>query len=143
MIPKLRAWSADHQVMLDVYSIFWYHDSRIFIKSETIVDGKHIDVQNFIGDKLTLMQSTGLKDKNGVEIFEGDIVKCCNFKNDFLSEYIGQVIFVDFGWHVVDHKDTYDPFYKYRDKFHDEVFEIEVIGNVWENPELLEVSHAQ
>ncbi|HHS2731211.1 TPA: hypothetical protein ACTEJE_000944 [Streptococcus agalactiae] len=55
-----------------------------------------------------------------------------------LSEYVGQVKFVDFGWNIVDKADTHDPFYNYKDGCPDEIREIENIGNIHENPELLE-----
>ncbi|HHV3399464.1 TPA: YopX family protein [Streptococcus agalactiae] len=89
-------------------------------------------------EEAVLMQSTGLKDKNGIEVFDGDIVKCCRLFNDSLSEYVGQVKFVDFGWNIVDKADTHDPFYNYKDGCPYEIREIENIGNIHENPELLE-----
>lgn len=68
-----------------------------------------------------LMQYTGLKDKNGVEIFEGDIVKNHNDEVTLLESL--DWIFYDY----------------YEGLFMPENFE--VIGNIYENPELLEVSH--
>lgn len=69
------------------------------------------------------MQFTGLKDKNGKDIFEGDIIKV-NGRNM-------EVFFEDgyFGWgRQHDGKYSFDP-------LGDE--KIEVIGNIYENPELL------
>lgn len=84
------------------------------------------------------MQSTGLFDKNGTEIFESDIVKSCVLVNGHLYEYVGQVKFVAFSWNVVDKKQTYDPFYNYIDGYPDEIWEIEVTGNIYQNSDLLE-----
>lgn len=91
-----------------------------------------------------LMQSTGLKDKNGVEIFEGDILKIIEVTNEGISEYITDVIWEDcsfvFKSEGVDYYDSFlgafsgDPNKTYP------LFELLVIGNIHENPELLEVA---
>jgi len=80
----------------------------------------------------TVGQYTGLKDKNGKEIYEGDIV---NITAPFIKHnpsHVGQVIYkpAKFLWATTNGGDTYIP-----DAFEDN--EVEVIGNIYENPELL------
>ncbi|WP_142426832.1 YopX family protein [Enterococcus durans] len=101
--------------------------------------GRLITHAEMAPDKYVLMQSTGMKDKNGVEIFEGDVVlvsvrngfdyldnKVCIVKNSI--DYSGLVCA------------TVDEDLEYR-IFNTELFEeytYEVIGNIYENSELLE-----
>ena len=126
MKPKFRAWDKKLKTMLDV--------SLIDFKKRVLV-GEHWEFgeTNFMGfDEIELMQSTGLKDKNGNEIFEGDIV-----------DYKGRKAVVK--WHG-----SYASFiYRFVDELQERVSEwhplflayyhFEIIGNIYENPELLEV----
>ena len=80
-------------------------------------------------NQVRLMQYTGLKDKNGKKIFEGDIVMA-----DFdYTEQPMEVIYYKCGFKLKskDCKETYDY------SIHDETPELEVIGNIHDNPELL------
>lgn len=124
MIPKFRAWDKETKTMLDV--------SLINFKKSVLV-GEHWEFgeTNFINfDDVNLMQSTGLLDKNGREIFEGDIIKMAK---DVYSDPTY--------YEVIRHRGG-----AYRLESNQHGCELwlrhticEVIGNIYENPELLEV----
>jgi len=82
------------------------------------------DVTPFQRDSKTeVMQYTGLHDKNNVEIYEGDLIRTDGF-SDGLSI---PVVWRDFGFQIGEHGIC--PLYPRKD--------YEVIGNIYENPELL------
>lgn len=95
-------------------------------------------------DNYVVMQYTGLKDKNGTEIYEGDI---CKVSND--THYSNNYFNTEDKWKMTmisTLKDYCYMFYDIEDKFMTIYFiealedgmSIEIIGNIFENPELLE-----
>lgn len=130
MIPKFRAWDKELQTMLDV--------SLIDFKKSALV-GEHwkFGETNFMSfDEIELMQSTGLFDRNGKEIFEGDIITngkdvMCMKRHNTLGFYVERKGKVDF---IADSA--------VLEEFEEDAKEIaaslEIIGNIYENPELLE-----
>ena len=81
-------------------------------------------------DEIELMQSTGLKDKNGKEVFEGDIIKCTRgcLHEVYIEKEYGGTYFG--GMPAVYLKGLRDG---YAWTEHEEI-----VGNIYENPELLE-----
>ncbi|RSJ25007.1 YopX protein [Streptococcus sp. BCA20] len=78
------------------------------------------------------MQSTGLFDKNGVEIFEGDVVKQVLTQPTTEDDLTGVVIMIECAWLIVnDSKQKANLVWS-------ETNENEVLGNIYENPELME-----
>lgn len=123
MIPKFRAWFDSE--MYDkpvVYDGEFYLDWREFENGETY-------------NGAVLMQSTGMFDKNGKEIFEGDIVKYKAGCNTFKEEVAYDKNFAVFG---VMGANT-DIIFTFEELFEDiSINSLEVIGNIYDNPELLE-----
>ncbi len=105
-------------------------------KTKEITEQEKIYTNDF-----KLMQYTGLKDKNGRDIYEGDII---SIKADYLSEFNSEsilpceiVAFEDGAFGTYDKKRTlFVSFKEMIDK--SDGIEFEIIGNVFENPELLE-----
>lgn len=134
MIPKFRVWDKNNKSMHEVRSI-WIGDDFPLNSHVVYSLGNTVEV---IFDDIELMQATGLKDKNGVEIFEGDIV----------------LVSVSDGYSYLDNETTIvqqSEFHaglicklpvsgvEYRIFKRSETgYEYEVIGNIYENPELLE-----
>ena len=123
MTPKFRAWLKNDKEIIDVDEIHWF-DGELDIIGDYITFVRK-------ADEIELMQSTKLKDKNGKEIFEGDIV-----------DYKGRKAVIK--WHG-----SYASFiYRFVDELNKRSAEwyplylaylkCEVIGNIYENPELLE-----
>lgn len=127
MIPKFRAWHKTWEEMGRVKRIRFDDDGSV---TTVLFIGKDLGVNAKIDD-FELMQSTGLHDKNGKEIFEGDIVKMAK---DVYSDPTY--------YEIVRHRGG-----AYRLESNQHGCELwlrhtncEVIGNIYENPELLEVA---
>lgn len=117
---KFRAWSRRHEKYMDPNHFFVGANGAVFY--ETIANKKTLKLRNWI-----LEQYTGLKDKNGKEIYEGDILKCTSKYTDIKTE--------------IQYVESCLPFIHLSKAFYDaEIYEYEVVGNIHENPELLEVS---
>jgi hypothetical protein len=118
---KFRAYSSHNHKMYPVSNIEWDIDGRIWVIAD---DGKNgIELMD---EEAHLMEYTGLHDKNGREIYEGDVVK---------NEY-GKVMEVQY--------DPRSAAFGVGDYYFGTIGSgktLEVIGNIFENPELLEAQH--
>ena len=119
-IPKFRAWFKQGSKMVNVATID-------FLEKEL---KSHANVM-YSFDEIELMQSTGLIDKNGEEIFEGDVLLTYDdelakvFWNDDLAGW-----FVDFLYEIAELSEVAD--------IQSSRSICKIIGNIYENPELLE-----
>lgn len=137
MTPRYRAWIKTEKRMFfsdDILAIDYENEEivtqQIYFENG-LPDDRDIYCYDF--DEIELMQSTGLKDKNGKEVFIGDIVKCtrgCLHEVYLEKEYGGTFIG---GMPSIYLKGLLNGYAWTEDE--------EIIDNVYENPELLEVTH--
>lgn len=128
MMPRFRAWDKIHKTMYEVDDIM----SIDFGKSEISVKTLFFERTNCYNfNDIVLMQSTGLTDKNGKEIFEGDVVKMA--KNVYSEPTCYEVVRHRGGAYRLDSK-------QYGCELWLRHTDCEIAGNIYKNPELLEVS---
>lgn len=128
MIPKFRAWDNELGRMMSIKNM-WFQDSCL--EELELNDSVMNDYITAYPDEVELMQSTGLHDKNEKEVFVGDIIKCTRgcphevyLEKEYGGTYIGGMpaiylkgIREGYAWTGAE----------------------EILGNIYENPELLEV----
>lgn len=128
MIPKFRAYDSGSLSHMYQPNEVMVCDGKIWIQDEDYEGNEWI-----LNNDLNLMQSTGLLDKNGKEVFVGDIIKCTRgcphevyLEKEYGGTYIGGMPAIYLkglreGYAWTEHE--------------------EIIGNIYENPELLEVEN--
>ena len=141
---KFRAWSTRDKLWCGAFSI---HKSGLFSEmiNAHIEEPQHIaiadahwqDLSKENPDGIILMQFTGLKDKNGKEIYEGDVVRVGEFENDSDSSIHQVKWFGEEGYPAFDLVKWGGEANALSEISQGDNFECEVIGNVYENPELL------
>lgn len=126
MIPRFRAWIKEEKCFADYIESIRFYINEIDLCWGGICESDCFDFKDVI-----LMQSTGLYDKNGKEVFVGDIIKCTRgcphevyLEKEYGGKYIGGMPAVylkgireGYAWTGAE----------------------EILGNIYEKPELLEV----
>ncbi|WP_105121349.1 YopX family protein [Streptococcus suis] len=140
MTQKFRAWDKENKKMLvvnDICNLFW--ENTFFECYELVPDPKGKREYELINHRIdfedcVLMQSTGLFDKNGKEIFEGDIIVAMSQGVKAIGEVKRRIdgywlMYPSWQhgelWHIVENVDTGET-------------GVEIIGNIYENPELVD-----
>ncbi|CAG6296075.1 YopX protein [Streptococcus pneumoniae] len=140
MTPRYRAWIKTEKRMFfsdDILAID-YENEEIVTQQIYFENGlpDDRDIYCYNPDEIELMQSTGLKDKNGKEIFEGDIVRTTRFLGradeiggfyEYDKEFIGIVKQLEGSWVIDTGSDAVCLW--------TEIEENEIIGNIYENKE--------
>ncbi|HET2286415.1 YopX protein [Streptococcus pneumoniae] len=139
MIPKFRGLSIDEKSKGEwQYGHLIEDRGRAFIINEVVeANEQYITIGSWCPvNPATLGQSTGLRDKNGKEIFEGDIVRTTRFLGradeiggfyEYDKEFIGIVKQLEGSWVIDTGSDAVCLW--------TEIEENEIIGNIYENKE--------
>jgi len=125
---KFRAWLKEDKKMVNVETMDFTDKSIQYLKRSEIINAYILRRESF--DDIELMQYTGLKDKNDKEIYEGDIL----FFRDENMKYI--VVWQDTAFIIKSIEIR-----KYSEKMcwlDDTEICCEIVGNIYENFELLE-----
>lgn len=128
---KFRAWLKEDKKMENVKTMDFTDKTIRCLKKNEFINAYLLRRVSF--DDVELMQYTGLKDKNNKEIYEGDIVL---IKLDETSTWHKTVVGFKKGAFIADLIDKEDYVYIFHHGFTGDDFEI--IGNVYENKNLLE-----
>lgn len=148
---KFRAWNKKWNCMLRVRAMTFnnnetIHPTEVYAVMTLDQDGRFED--NNYPDDIILMQFTGLLDKNGKEIFEGDIIffrtsQTQHFKGIIKwddAHFFSDVFYekrLPFGMNTKEHEHYWlkGNYQGYR--FSSDLFDMEILGNIYKNPELL------
>lgn len=131
---KFRAWHNELGRMMSISDMWFNVDSLGEIGLNDTIMNDYITVSP---DEIELMKSTGLKDKNGKEIFEGDIITngidIVDVRNHetlgFYTMVNGREVFFGHGTSIEEFEEDIEGFTEIA----------EILGNIYENSELLEV----
>ena len=143
---KFKVWDKIESLMFDKVEYIGFSDKVVHLKTHNLCDDE--ELMNFNGNRwqdkyggfndidfteIELMQGTGLKDKNGVEIHEGNIIEITN--NDSIKNYKVEYVL---GCYGISTEKGFSILTDYATSLSDGTNSIcKVIGNIYETPNLL------
>lgn len=122
---KFRAWLKEEKKMVNVETIDFTDKSIQYLEKNEFINA-YLLRRMIFGD-IELMQYTGLKDKNGKEIYEGDIVVLNNIENDNMC-----IVRYEHSSYRLEGWSLREDLSNVENRF------LEVVGNIYENKNLLE-----
>ena len=134
MIHKFIAWHIHKQIMCEVIRID-FEQEIVTLDLETDDDEYYWMETDWNFSDVEIMQYTGCRDKNGIEIYEGDVIKDKYDKIWLVQWYVGAFVITN----KIPDSDGQTSTYSHFSNLSNHHFYFEVIGNMWKNPELLEV----
>jgi len=128
---KFRAWDKTNKVYYkSIWNLMWKIGGIRFAWDDYVNSDGETMITDLVDGDYELMQYTGLHDKNGKEVWEGDIVKFY-----YLGWHTSEVVYMSDGFyvktngHIEDVRENLGLAFPFKD--------IEIIGNVFEHPHLL------
>lgn len=137
MIPKFRAWNKNLKTMHGTDDIVFINfEEEICVQTIYFEQGlpDERDLDFYIFDEIEFMQSIGLFDKNGKEVFENDVIRDSDgFEG--IVQYDESYGMYGIAYLPIESNGIDMTFEELKDKYRNK---FEVVGNIYENPELLE-----
>jgi len=129
---KYRMWNKKEKKMYDV-GVLDFDYKQVYMKGYL-----NYTTSSFQIEDIELMQFTGLHDKNGKEIYEGDILQhlydYCDKTDRYIVAWDNDNL--QYSFENIHKRNTYMALEDFYDDYYGD-YSIEVIGNIYENPELL------
>ena len=133
MKHKFRAWHIHKQIMCEVIRID-FEQGIITLDLETDDNEYYWMETDWSFSDAEIMQYTGCRDKNGIEIYEGDVIKDKYDKIWLVQWYVGAFVITN----KIPDSDGQTSTYSYFNNLSNHHFYFEVIGNIWEDGDLLD-----
>jgi uncharacterized phage protein (TIGR01671 family) len=133
---KFRVWDKVNNKMYNIEKMYFKDNkiSHVGIDCEGLKD----EIQVIDINLVNVLQYTGLKDKNDKEIYEGDIVILSVYSHEEpIEDYEGQIGITPYGVGILGFNSNGDHDFYYISEITASINNFEVIGNIYENPNLL------
>lgn len=140
MNPKFRVWHKEEKIMtkpFDLVDITDGYDNGHEIAADNSLLGHYPFHED---DRFTIMQGSGLHDRNGTDIYEGDLLALIDEVHD-QPLYLQQAFFTEgafFISHAIDIKACWWFLHSCLQKY-----DVQIVGNIYQNPELIGKTNEQ